>query len=83
MRKGSIENIVLRQSLIVTDTLDTVADKVTQPGDDGSANPQADEFINKDGMVNHIKCFGEIRQNHRPHIVDFFSTLVKSVEEIN
>ncbi len=56
-----------------------VADKVTQPGDDGSVDPQVDEFI-KDGMINRIKRFGEISQNHRPHIVDSISTLV---EEIN
>ncbi len=44
---------------------------------------QADEFLNKDVMINHVKRFGEIHQNHRPNIVDSSSTLVQSVKEID
>ena len=28
-------------------------------------------------MVDHIESFREVRKNHRPHIVDFISTLMQ------
>ena len=51
------ENFILWDCLIVTNALGSVADKVTQPRDDRSADPQTDTFLNEDAVVNHIKRF--------------------------
>ena len=83
LRKSSAKNFVLWDCLIVTNTLGTIADKVTQLRDDRSANSQADKFLNNDVTVNHIKRFGEIRQNHRPNVIDLDSTLMECMKKTN
>ena len=34
-------------------------------------------------MVNHIKRFGEIYQNHCPNVIDLVSTLMKCMKKTN
>ena len=67
----------IRKSSIVSNTQYTVAEKVTQPRDDGSSDFDVNKFFNQQIMVDHIESFREVCMNHRSHIVEFISTLMQ------
>ena len=52
----------------------------TRLRDDGSSDTDVNKFFSQQIMVDHIERFREVCENHRPHIVEFISTLMQKME---